>query len=64
LLRCILSLLALSDRFAAWLETVAFGSKADMRRCPASIASVAFDPSLHLAADFAVMHNAAFPTAM
>jgi len=56
--------LALSDRFAAWLETVAFGSKADMRRCPGSIASVAFDPSLHLAADFAVMHNAAFPTAM
>jgi hypothetical protein len=38
--------------------------EADMHQGVASTASVAHDPSLPLAANFAVMHNAAFPTAV
>jgi hypothetical protein len=34
-----------------------FRSKADMRRRLALIGCAAFDPSLHLAANFGVMHN-------
>jgi len=39
------------------IDMSGIGAEADMRRCAASIASVANDPSLHLAAKFAVMHN-------
>jgi hypothetical protein len=39
--------------------TVAIGGKADIGRTPPACRSVAIDPSLHLAANFAVMHDAA-----
>jgi hypothetical protein len=49
-------------RISEALNSVAIGGTADIDPRPGRNACGAFDPSLHLAANFAVMHNAAFPT--
>jgi hypothetical protein len=41
------------------IDMSGIGAEADMRPCLAPVASAAFDPSLRLAANFAVTHNAA-----
>jgi hypothetical protein len=56
-LKCLF--LALSGVLLLRIDMSGIGAGADMQRCLALIACAAYDPSLHLAANFAVTHNAA-----
>jgi hypothetical protein len=51
--------MALSGVLLLRIDMSGIGAEADMRRRVALIACAANDPSLHLAANFAVTHNAA-----
>ena len=55
---------ATADVLLLRIDMSGIGVEADIRLRLALIGCAAFDPSLHLAANFAVMHNATFPTTM